>query len=68
MQLSFRILDWKTNNWVLVASEKKIQHIVEIKTEFILFSLQDKFSFFYVYCFSTILDKFCWQAYIARYP
>lgn len=38
------------------------------KAEFIHVVLQDEFGFFYLCCFSTIVDKFMWLEYIARYP
>ena len=36
--------------------------------EYILRAYMDIFSFFYLRCFSTIVDKFMWLEYIARYP
>lgn len=69
-RFELKLSDYETNDCYMsfIISTKFYKNVVENKAEFILFYLQDEFSFFYIYCFSTINDKFCWQAYIARYP
>ena len=45
-----------------------IKNDSKVKAEFVRVISQDEFGFFYLCCFSTIVDKFMWLEYIARYP
>lgn len=52
--------------YVIPLNKRKYVH--DKRAELIHVSSHDEFGFFYLCCFSTIVDSFMWQEYIARYP